>query len=65
MFSPYAKAYAALIGSLCTALLGLGLASIPLRALDDDGTLINVVEWWYALLMAGGYVALAAALPRR
>ncbi|WP_028080332.1 hypothetical protein [Solimonas soli] len=50
---------------LCAALLGLGLASIPLRAVDDDGSLINVVEWWYALLMIGGYVAVAAALPRR
>ncbi|MFT4047121.1 MAG: hypothetical protein QM661_10570 [Solimonas sp.] len=49
---------------LCAALLGLGLASIPLRALDDDGSLINVVEWWYALLMIVGYVAVASALPR-
>ncbi|MGH8445149.1 MAG: hypothetical protein ACREVL_07775, partial [Solimonas sp.] len=50
---------------LCAALLGLGLASIPLRALDDDGSLINVVEWWYALLMVSGYVAIAGAMPRR
>lgn len=52
-----------LLAALCAALLGLGLASIPLRAFDDDGSLINVVEWWYALLMGAGYVAIAAAMP--
>lgn len=58
------RARHALLATLCAALLALGLASIPLRALDDDGSLVNVVEWWYALLMIAGYVVLALALPR-
>jgi len=59
------RAARVLLSLLCAALLGLGLASIPLRALDDDGSLINVIEWWYALLMITGYVVLAHALPVR
>lgn len=39
--------------ALCCALLGLGLASLPLQALVvDRDALLNAIEWSYALLMS-------------
>lgn len=46
-----------LIG-LCAAMLLLGLASLPMQhLLEDRDAVVNVIEWWYALLMSAGFVA--------
>lgn len=40
----------------CALLLALGLGSLPLQFLvDDRKRLLNIVEWWYALLMVAAY----------
>ena len=53
--------------ALSSALLGLGLCSLPLQFLFEDARLdaaLNALEWSYALLMVAAYPLTAIAWRR-